>query len=42
LRKLFEHAQNYDLATISGMADGVDQMAHALSVKYKIPTIAVL
>lgn len=42
LKKLFEHAQNYDLVTISGMADGVDQLAHALSVKHKIPTIAVL
>lgn len=42
LQKLFEHAQNYNLVTISGMADGVDQLAHALSIKYKIPTIAVL
>lgn len=42
LQKLFEHAQNYDLVTISGMADGVDQAAHALSIKHKIPTIAVL
>lgn len=42
LRNLFEYAQKYDLATISGMADGVDQITHALSVKYKIPTIAVL
>lgn len=42
LHKLFEHAQNYNLVTISWMADGVDQLAHALSVKYKIPTIAVL
>ena len=42
LRNLFEYAQKYNLATISGMADGVDQICHALSVKYKIPTIAVL
>lgn len=42
LRKLFEHAQKYNLATISGMADGVDQTCHALSVKYNIPTIAIL
>ncbi len=42
LRKLFDYAQKYDLATISGMADGVDQTCHALSVKYNIPTIAIL
>ena len=42
LRKLFDHAQKYNLVTISGMADGVDQISHALSIKYKIPTIAVL
>ncbi len=42
LRKLFENAQNYDLATISGMAEWVDQISHALSIKYNIPTIAVL
>ena len=42
LRKLFEHAKDYNLVTISGMADGVDQTCHALSVKYNIPTIAVL
>lgn len=42
LRQMFEHAKNYDLVTISGMADGVDQLAHALSVKHQIPTIAVL
>ena len=42
LKKLFEHAENYDLVTISGMAGWVDQLAHALSIKHKIPTIAVL
>jgi DNA processing protein len=42
LKKLFEYAENYDLVTISGMAGWVDQLAHALSIKHKIPTIAVL
>lgn len=42
LRKFFEHAQNYNLVTISGMAEGVDQISHALSIKHNIPTIAVL
>lgn len=42
LQNLFEYAQNYDLATISGMAEWVDQLCHSFSVKYKIPTIAVL
>jgi len=42
LKKLFEYAKDYNLVTISGMADWVDQMCHALSIKHKIPTIAVL
>ena len=42
LQKLFDIAKNYDLVTISGMADGVDLMCHSFSVKYNIPTIAVL
>lgn len=42
LQNMFEYAQNYDLVTISGMAEWVDQFCHSFSVKYKIPTIAVL
>lgn len=42
LHKLFDTAKNYDLVTISGMADGVDMLCHSFSVKYNIPTIAVL
>lgn len=42
LEHFFQSAKNHNLATISWMADGVDQLAHALSIKHKIPTIAVL
>ncbi len=42
LSKLLETATNYDLVTISGMADGVDQLCHSISIKNNIPTIAVL
>ncbi len=42
LESLFTSAQEYDLVTISGMADGVDQLCHKLSHEYNIPTIAVL
>jgi len=42
LNKLLETAQNYNLVTISGMADGVDQLCHSLSIQNDIPTIAVL
>lgn len=42
LQNMFEYAQNYDFVTISGMAEWVDQLCHSFSVKYKIPTIAVL
>ncbi len=42
LQNMFDVAQNYDFVTISGMAEWVDQLCHSFSVKYKIPTIAVL
>ncbi len=42
LQKFFSYAKDFDLVTISGMADGVDQLCHSFSVKYNIPTIAVL
>ena len=42
LQRLFDCAKNYDLVTISGMAEWVDQLCHAFSVKHNIPTIAVL
>lgn len=42
LQRLFDYAKNYDLVTISGMAEWVDQLCHSFSVKYDIPTIAVL
>ena len=40
--KLFDRVREYDLATISGMADWVDWLAHEHSIKNNIPTIAVL
>lgn len=42
LESLFAEANGHDLVTISGMAEGVDQLCHKLSHDYKIPTIAVL
>ncbi|MCF7835169.1 DNA-protecting protein DprA [Candidatus Gracilibacteria bacterium] len=42
MHKFFESASTYDLVTVSGMAPGVDQLCHSLSIKHKIPTIAVL
>lgn len=43
LEKLFELIWNTtDWVTISWLAEGVDQKVHELSIKYKIPTIAVL
>ena len=42
LHKLFSLAQGSDIVTISGMAEGVDQLCHSLSIQYNIPTIAVL
>jgi DNA processing protein len=42
LSKLLEIASNYNLVTISGMAEWVDLLGHSLSIKNNIPTIAVL
>jgi len=42
LNQLFLKLKNYNLVTISGLAEGVDQRTHALSIKHNIPTIAVL
>lgn len=42
LETLFGYAGDYDLVTISGMAEGVDQLCHSLSVEHSLPTIAVL
>jgi predicted Rossmann fold nucleotide-binding protein DprA/Smf involved in DNA uptake len=39
---LFSFAPDYDLVTVSGLADGVDQLCHQLSHDNNIPTIAVL
>lgn len=39
---LFQSVKNYNLVTISGLADGVDMLCHELSMQYDIPTIAVL
>lgn len=42
IQKLFDYAVDYDLVTISGMAEGVDQLCHRCSIEKNIPTIAVL
>lgn len=42
IESLFATAGEYDFVTISGMAQGVDQLCHQLSRDHKIPTIAVL
>jgi DNA processing protein len=42
INKLLSTAQNYNLVTISGMAYGVDQLCHSISISKDIPTIAVL
>ena len=33
---------NLEMASVSGLADGIDQKAHIESIKFNIPTIAVL
>lgn len=42
IESLFTSLQDYDMVTISGMAEGVDQLCHQLSCEYSVPTIAVL
>ena len=42
MEKLFTTAGDYDFVTVSGMAEGVDQLCHRLSRENNIPTIAVL
>lgn len=42
LERLFSIAKKYDIVTMSGLADGVDQLCHSYSIDEKIPTIAVL
>lgn len=39
---LFDSARAYNMVTISGMAEGIDQLCHNLSLDHNIPTIAVL
>jgi DNA processing protein len=42
LDRLFKTLDRYDLVTVSGLAPGVDQLAHRLSIEKGIPTIAIL
>ena len=42
LEAFFQQGKEFDLVTVSGMARGVDQKCHQLSLKYGVPTIAVL
>lgn len=42
LDELFKYLKSYDIATISWMAEWIDEYAHTLSMENNIPTIAVL
>jgi DNA processing protein len=42
MEALFQQAQHHHLVTVSGLARGVDQKCHQLSLRYHIPTIAIL
>lgn len=42
MESLFERMKSYDVVTVSGLAAGVDQMCHQMSLDAGIPTIAVL
>jgi DNA processing protein len=42
METLFQQAKGISFTTISGMARGVDQKCHQLSLEYGIPTIAIL
>ena len=39
---LFEKLKNYNVVTVSWLADGVDKYCHNLSIEKNIPTVAVL
>jgi DNA processing protein len=42
MKALFQQFQNINLVTVSGLARGVDQECHQLSLQHNIPTIAIL
>ena len=42
MEALFQQAQHLNFVTVSGLARGVDQKCHLLSLQYKLPTIAIL
>ncbi len=42
IQKIFEILKDYKITTISGLAPGIDNLTHTFSIKYQIPTIAVL
>ena len=42
LEAVFSYGDKYDFVTVSGMAEGVDQLCHQLSRDHGVPTIAVL
>ena len=42
MNSLFATVSNYKIVTLSGGADGVDMIAHTLSLERKIPTIVIL
>lgn len=42
LETLFEELSEYSVIIVSGLARGIDQHAHGLALKYKLPTVGVL
>lgn len=42
LEELFKHLDTKEVITVSWLAQGTDQKCHKLSLKYHIPTIAIL
>lgn len=42
LEKLFDSLRHYRIATVSGLAPGVDTLCHDLSIQHGIPTIGVI
>lgn len=42
LTKIIKEMQNTDICIVSGLAEGIDTVAHACALRYKLPTIAVI
>jgi predicted Rossmann fold nucleotide-binding protein DprA/Smf involved in DNA uptake len=42
MKDLFAQLKGKDVVTISGGAEGIDELCHTLSIENEIPTICVL